>query len=83
MDDTQGKVERCCAREFSTYKDPSVFVAVSVVDNTSLIDLLAVMRGHRIMCFDAVAAFGETNETELVYIEANEEHKMVAGAQVL
>ena len=56
-----------------------MFAAVSDVDNTSLIDLLAVKKGQRIMCFDAVAAFGEANESELVFIEAPEEHKMVAG----
>ena len=47
---------RWCAREFATYKDPSVFASESDVDNTSLIDLLAVKRGHGIMCCDAVAA---------------------------
>ena len=36
-----------------------MFAAASDVDNTSLIDLLAVKRGHGIMCFDAVAAFGQ------------------------
>ena len=34
------------AGEFATYKDPSVLAAASDVDNTSLIDLLAVKRGH-------------------------------------
>ena len=48
--------------------------AASDVDNTSLIDLLAVKRGHGIMCFDAVAAFGQAPETELIFIEAPEEH---------
>ena len=41
-----------------------MFAAASDVDNTSLIDLLAVKRGHGIMCFDAVAAFGQAPETE-------------------
>ena len=36
----------------SAFKDPSVFAAASDVDNTSLVDLLAVKRGHGIMCFD-------------------------------
>ena len=54
---------RFCAREFATYKDPSVFAAASDVDNTSLIELLAVKRGHGIMCLDAVAAFGQAPET--------------------
>ena len=72
-----------CARELATYKGPSVFAAASDVDNTSLIDVLAFKRGHSIMCFDAVAAFGQAPETQLVFIEAPEEHKMNAGEQVL
>ena len=39
-------------------KDASVFAAASDTGNTSLVGLLAVKRGHGIMCFDAVAAFG-------------------------
>ena len=70
-------------REFATFKDPSVFAAASDVDNTSLIDLLAVKRGHGIMCFDAVAAFGQAPETELIFIEAPEEHRAVVGQHVL
>ena len=35
-------------REFVTHKDPSVFAAASDVENTSLIDLLTVKRGHGI-----------------------------------
>ena len=57
-------------RESLPFKDPSVFAAASDVDNTSLIDFLAVKRGHGIMCFDAVAAFGQAPETELIFIEA-------------
>ena len=30
-----------------------------------VVDLVAVKRGHRIMCFGAVAAFGQALETEL------------------
>ena len=60
---------RWCAREFATHRDPSVFAAASNVDNASLIDLLAVKRSHSIMCFDAVAAFGQAPETELIFIE--------------
>ena len=52
--------------------------AASDVDNTSLIDLLAVQRGHGIMCFDAVAAFGQAPETELIFIVAPEEQKWVS-----
>ena len=40
---------RYCAREFATFKDPSVFAAASDVDNTSQIDLLAIKRCHGIM----------------------------------
>ena len=44
---------------------------------------LAVKRGHGIMCFDAVAAFGQAPETELIFIEAPEEHRAVVGLHVL
>ena len=54
-----------------------MFAAASDVDNISLIDLLAVKRGHGLMCFDAVAAFGQAPETELIFIEAPEEHRAV------
>ena len=83
MDDAHKEKSRYCAREFATFKDPSVFAAASDVDNTSLIDLLAVKRGHGIMCFDAVAAFGQAPETELIFIEAPEEHRAVVGQHVL
>ena len=42
-----------------------MFAVASDVDNTSLVDFLAVKRGHSIMCFDAVAACRETPDTEL------------------
>ena len=71
------KIPDTGAREFATFKDPSLFADASDVDNTSLIDLLAVKRGHGVMCFDAVAAFGQAPETELVFIEAPEEHRAV------
>ena len=83
VDDAHKEKSRNCAREFATFKDPSVFAAASDVDNTSLIDLLAVKRGHGIMCFDAVAAFGQAPETELIFIEAPEEHRAVVGQHVL
>ena len=51
VDDAHKEKSRYCAREFATYKDPSVFAAASDVDKTSLIDLLAVKMGHSIMCF--------------------------------
>ena len=79
VDDAHKEKSRYCAREFATNKDPSVFAAASDVDNTSLIDLLAVKRGHGIMCFDAVAAFRQARETELIFIEAPEEHRAIVG----
>ena len=83
VDDAHKEKSRYCAREFATFKDPSVFAAASDVDNTSLIDLLAVKRCHGIMCFDAVAAFGQAPETELIFIEAPEKHRAVVGQHVL
>ena len=65
------------------YKDPSVFAAALDVDNTSLIELLAVKRSHSIMCVDAVAAFGQAPETELIFIEALAEHRAKVGQHVL
>ena len=35
------------------------------------------------MCFDAVAAFRQALETELIFIEAPEEHRAVEGQHVL
>ena len=49
----------------------------------SLNELLAVKRGHGIKCFEAVAAFGQAPETELIFIEAPEEHRAVVGQHVL
>ena len=60
-----------------------MFAAASDVDNTSLIDLLAVKRGHGIMCYDAVATFGQAPETELIFIEAPEGHRAVVEQRVL
>ena len=59
VDDAHKEESRWCARESATHEDPSVFAAASDVNNTS-IDLLAVMRDHIIMCFDAVAPFGHS-----------------------
>ena len=81
VDDAHKEKSRWCAREFTTYKDQSVFAAASDVDYTSLMDLLAVKRSHGIMCFDAVAAFGQAPETDL--IEAPEEHRAKVGQHVL
>ena len=74
MDDAHKAWSRLGAREFATYTDPSVFAAASGVNKASLVNLLAVKRGHSIMCFDAAAAFGQSLETELVIIEAPEDH---------
>ena len=60
-------------------EDPSVFAAASDIDNTSL----AVKRGNGIMCSDAVAAIGQAPETDLIFIEAPEEHRAVVGQHVL
>ena len=51
VDDAHKDKSRYCAREFATFKDPSVFAAASDVDNTSLIDLLAVKRRSRYHVF--------------------------------
>ena len=83
VDDAHKEKSRYCAREFATFKDPSVFAAASDVDNTSLIDLLAVKRGHGIMCFDAVAAFGQAPKTKLIFMKAPKEHRAVVGQHVL
>ena len=46
-------------------------------------DLLAVNRGHSIMCFDAVAALGQTPETELILIEVPADHRAKVGQHTL
>ena len=46
-------------------------------------DTIAQRRCHSIMCFDAVAAFGQAPETELRFIQPPKEHKLAAGEQVL
>ena len=83
VDDAHKERSRYWAREFATCKDPTVLAAASDVDNTSLIDLLAVKRSHGIMCFDTVAAFGQALETELIFIEATEEHRAIVGQHVM
>ena len=50
---------------------------------TFLIDLLAVKKGHGIMCFDAVSAIGQAPEKELIFIEAPVEHRAIVGQHVL
>ena len=81
VDDAHSERSRWCAREFATCKDPSVFAAVSNIDNASLIDLLAVKRGHSVMCFDAVAAFGQALQTELIFVEGLAVHRATVGQQ--
>ena len=51
VDDAHKEKSRYCTREFATFKDPSVFAAASDVDNTSLIDLLAVKEESRYHVF--------------------------------
>ena len=48
--------------------------------------LVCIDYGHRrchtdvgLMCLDAVAAFGQAPETEMIFIEAPEEHRAVVG----
>ena len=49
VDDAHKEKSRYCAREFATFKDPSVFAAASDVDNTSLIDCWQ-SRGVTVSC---------------------------------
>ena len=39
------------------------------MNNSAVIDLLAVKKGYPIMVFDAVAAFSQAEEQELVFLE--------------
>ena len=50
---------------FPTFKDPSAFAAASDVDNTSLIDLLAVKRGQRYHVFLMQLIFSESPEEHI------------------
>ncbi len=50
-------------------KDPTVFAAASDVDATSIVDLFAVKNGYPTCCLDAVAAFSQAEEQELIFIE--------------
>ena len=74
---------RYCAREFATKKDPTVFAAASHVNNSAIIDLLAVKKGYPIMVFDAVAAFSQTEEQELVFLEPPVGYQMMHKKLVL
>ena len=60
---------RYCAREYATNKDPSVFAAASDVDSAAIVDFVAVKKGSPTACFDAMAAFSQAEEQELVFIK--------------
>ena len=63
--------------------NPSVFAAASDIDNASLIDLLAVKRGHSVTCFDAVLPCGQALKTELIFVEVLAVHRATVGQQKL
>ena len=83
VDDVHKDKSRYCAREFATYKGPSVFAAASDVNNTSIIDMIVVKKGYSVMCFDTVAAFSQAPEDELIFIEAPEEHRWKVGKDIV
>ena len=56
-----------------------MFAAASDVDNTALIDMIAVKEGLSIMTFDDVAAFSQAPETELVFLWPPPEHMEKVG----
>ena len=78
VDDAHKEKSRYCAREFATFKDPSVFAAASDVDNTSLIDLLAVKKGSRYHVFLMQWLHLVKLLKQLIFIEAPEEHRAVS-----
>ena len=51
VDDAHKEKSRYCAREFATFKDPSVFAAASDVDNTSLNRFAGSQEGLRYQVF--------------------------------
>ena len=83
VDDPIKEMSRYCAREFATKKDPTVFAAASDVNNSAIIDLLAVKKGYPIMLFDAAAAFSQAEEQELVFLERPIEYQMMCNKPVL
>ena len=68
-----------CAREFATYKDPTVFAAASEVDNTYLFDLLVVTAS----CASTQWPHSVKLVTVLIFIEAPAEHRAKVGQHVL
>ena len=67
----------------ATYEDPSVFAAAPDVDNTSLIDLLAV-KGVTASCvLMRWLHLDKLLKTELIFIEAPDEHRAIVGQHVL
>ena len=83
VDDPVKEKSRYCAREFATVKDPTVFAAASDVDATACVDLFAVKHDYPTLCFDAVAAFSQADEQELVLLECPKEHLESVGKDVV
>ena len=83
VDHEEKEKSRYCARESATYKDPTVFAAASDVDNASMLDLFAVKKGYPTTCFDAVAAFSQAEEQELIFLEPPAEYLERIGRQCL
>ena len=83
VDDPIKEKSRYCAREFATTKDPTVFAAASDVNNSAIIDLLAVKKGYPILVFDAVAAFSQAEEQELVFLQPPVEYQVTCKKPVL
>ncbi len=75
VDDPMKEKSRYCAREFATTKDPTVFAAASDVDATAIVDLYALKHDFPTLCFDAVAAFSQADEQELIFLECPREHR--------
>ena len=75
VDPDHKEKSRWCAREFATYKDPTVFAAASEEITVSMIDFIAVKKGQKRMGFDAVSAFTQAPEEELIFIEPPPEYQ--------
>ena len=83
VDDPIKEKLRYCAREFATKKDPTAFAASSDVNNSAIIDLLAVKKGYPIIVFDAVAVFSQADGQELVFFGPPVEYQMAHKKPVL
>ena len=83
VDDDIKEKSRYCAREYATVKDPTVFAAASDVDATAIVDLFATKKNYPVMCFDAVAAFSQADEQELVFLVPPREHLELVQKDVL